>query len=306
MKLKTNLFIYPLLLASVLIMLTTSCKEETYDLTLESNPIAGGVLSGAGDYEEGTAITLSATPNQGYIFISWTNGDVELSTNATYIFSMPASNASLTANFEQLLTDGDGNIYSTIIIGTQEWMAENLKTSKYRDGSPIPTGLDNAQWYSTTTGAYAIYPHASINGLGSDAEVLQAYGALYNRYAVNTGNLCPTGWHVPTLDEWTALTTFLGGETVAGGKLKSTSTYPNAHPFWASPNTGATNESGFSALPGGYRTSGYGDITSRGFYWTSTTIATQSRCARIHSSDATISLGYDALTTGFSVRCIKD
>jgi uncharacterized protein (TIGR02145 family) len=205
-----------------------------------------------------------------------------------------------------IVKDADGNVYKTVVIGTQVWMAENLKTSKYRDGSPIPTGLDNTQWYNTTTGAYTIYPYASINGLGSDAEVLQAYGALYNRYAVNTGNLCPTGWHVPTLDEYTTLANFLGGVSVAGGKLKSTSTAPATNPFWDSPNTGATNDVGFSAIPGGYRSSIYGSITIIGFYWTSTTIATQSKVAFMSYNDAIINFGWDNLTTGFSVRCIKD
>jgi uncharacterized protein (TIGR02145 family)/uncharacterized repeat protein (TIGR02543 family) len=282
----------------------------TYTLSLIANPTDGGTVTGAGIFEENAQIVLTATPNDGFSFVSWTNGETELSTNNSFTFTMPAGSVTLTANFEVKNTgapiDVDGNVYPTVVIGTQEWMTENLKTTKYRDGSPITTGLNDSQWYSTTTGAYSIYPYASINGLGSDAEVLQAYGALYNRYAVNTGNLCPTGWHIPTLEEYTTLANFLGGVSVAGGKLKSTRTAPATNPFWASPNIGATNEVGFSALASGFRTSYYGDITSRGFYWTSTTINSYSKLVYMDSSSAALNDGWENLTTGLSVRCIKD
>lgn len=189
---------------------------------------------------------------------------------------MPGYDVSLTANFKEEgdgVTDIDGNKYITVIIGDQEWMAENLRTTRYNDGASIPTGHTNEQWTNLNTGAYAIYPHSQIDRLNSDAEVLEAYGALYNWYAVETGNLCPTGWHVPTDTEWTTLTDYLGGEIVAGGKLKSTRTDPDTHPRWKSPNTGATDEYGFSALPGGRRDSGYDNFVNAGYvggWWSST------------------------------------
>ncbi|MBK9327803.1 MAG: fibrobacter succinogenes major paralogous domain-containing protein [Sphingobacteriales bacterium] len=136
------------------------------------------------------------------------------------------------------VTDIDGNVYNVVKIGNQCWMKENLKTTRYNDGSAIPTGLSNTAWEATTNGAYAIYDNNAANNT--------TYGKLYNWYAVNTGKLAPAGWHVPTDAEWTTLTTYLGGVRVAGGPMKATT-------LWASPNVGATNSSGFTGLPAGYR-----------------------------------------------------
>ena len=140
----------------------------------------------------------------------------------------------------RLVTDIDGNVYQTVTIGTQVWMVENLKTTRYIDGTAIPLDTNSSTWGGLTTPGYCWYNDSAIYG--------NTYGALYNWYAVNTGKLAPAGWHVPTDSEWTVLTTYLGGETVAGGKLKDTGTT-----YWQSPNTGATNASGFLALPGGFR-----------------------------------------------------
>jgi len=137
------------------------------------------------------------------------------------------------------VTDIDGNEYATIQIGTQVWMAENLRTTKYCNGDPIPNVTDSLQWVNLATGAWA------HNNNYSQYENL--YGKLYNWYAVDDSrNICPCNWHVPTDAEWTTLIDYLGGEGVAGGKMKSTGTQ-----YWLSPNTDATNESGFSGLPGG-------------------------------------------------------
>ena len=136
------------------------------------------------------------------------------------------------------LTDIDGNDYKTVTIGTQVWMVENLKTTKYNDGTAIPNITDNTSWAALTTGAYC----DNIN----TPSISTTYGRLYNWYAVdnNAGtkvasnggkNVCPTGWHVPSDAEWTTLTTYLGGESVAGGKLKETGTT-----HWQSPNTGVS------------------------------------------------------------------
>src|SRR5664280_2706679 len=141
------------------------------------------------------------------------------------------------------MTDQDGNIYKTITIGTQTWMAENLRTTKYRDSTEIPNVTDNTAWDALTTGAYCNYNNTT------SADTIATYGRLYNWYAAtDSRNIAPAGWHVPTDAEWTTLTTYLGGESVAGGKMKETGIT-----HWISPNTGATNESGFSALPSGMR-----------------------------------------------------
>ncbi|MFM7748293.1 MAG: fibrobacter succinogenes major paralogous domain-containing protein, partial [Bacteroidota bacterium] len=172
------------------------------------------------------------------------------------------------------VTDVDNNSYNTVQIGTQCWTQSNLKVSKYRNGDTIPTGLSNSAWENTTSGAYAIYNNDPVNdGL---------YGKLYNHFAVtDVRGLCPTGWHVPSDGEWNILVNYLdpNADTVcgyclqsgiAGGALKSTATQPTPT-GWLSPNTGATNSSGFTALPGGRRNSD-GDfyyMTYYGYWWSS-------------------------------------
>lgn len=133
------------------------------------------------------------------------------------------------------VTDIDGNIYTTVTIGTQIWMVENLNTTRYRDGSDILNVTDNTEWSELTIGAYCNYDN--------DVNNANIYGALYNWYTVNTGNLCPTGWHIPSEGEWTVLISSLGGESVAGGKLKQIGTE-----YWEDPNNPATNEVGFNGL----------------------------------------------------------
>jgi uncharacterized protein (TIGR02145 family) len=140
------------------------------------------------------------------------------------------------------ITDKDDNTYTAVTIGTQVWIIENLKTTKYNDGTTIPNITDNEVWANLTTPGYCWYDN--------DASTFKAiYGALYNWYAVNTGKLCPLGWHIPTRDDYTTLMLFLDTDGTwdnndAGGKLKETGTI-----HWLSPNIGATNESGFTALP---------------------------------------------------------
>lgn len=192
-------------------------------------------------------------------------------------------------------TDIDGNVYRTVRIGTQVWMAENLKTTRYKDGTAIPTGLSDAAWQATTTGAYAIYDNNAANNT--------TYGKLYNWYAVNTGKLAPAGWHVPTDAEWTTLTDYLGGASVAGDKMKATT-------LWA-PYTGITNtnSSGFTGLPAGFRDY-YGTYTNVGDYgtfWSSTEYDASNAWHRSlyynYSSAGRYNGGKEA---GFSVRCVRD
>ena len=194
--------------------------------------------------------------------------------------------------------DIDGNEYATVIIGNQVWMSENLKVTKYRDGTAIPTGLSNSEWENTTSGAYAVYDNNETHA--------DTYGYLYNWYAVDDSrNIAPDGWHVPTDDEWTTLTDYLGGTSVAGGKMKETGT---SH--WNSPNTGATNESGFTAFPGGYRSSSsgnYNSIGSYGFFWSSSEGNSSNAWRRIlyYNNSGVYRHNYNK-NYGFSVRCVRD
>lgn len=200
--------------------------------------------------------------------------------------------------------------YHTVWIDNREWMSENLSSTKYRDGATILTGLNNTQWQNTNVGAYAIYPHASIAGLNSSDAVVKAYGILYNWYAVNDSRgLCPVGWHVPSQAELLGLIEYVGSSTVAGGRLKSVRTAPNPHPRWDSPNTGATDAFGFSALPAGAR--GFdGNYTGIGvftFFWTSSSFNEENAWARffVAGSEQTASGDVDK-NIGLSVRCLRD
>jgi len=202
----------------------------------------------------------------------------------------------------ETITDIEGNIYKTIQIGTQTWMAENLKTTKLNDGTAIPLVTDNINWLNRSTPGYCWYDN--------DVYYKSYYGALYNWYPVSTGKLCPTGWHVPSDLEWTILCNYLENTNVAGGKLKETGTL-----HWLYPNTGATNESGFTALPGGWR---YSNGVFRGIYWmgiwwsstefntgsTNNPVASYFRGMHYDSNDASGS--GDSKVTGYSIRCLKD
>jgi uncharacterized protein (TIGR02145 family) len=196
------------------------------------------------------------------------------------------------------ITDKDGNVYTSVNIGTQVWMVENLKTTKYNDNTNIPLVTENTAWANLTTPGYCWY--------NNDASTYKAsYGAMYNWYALSTGKLCPTGWHVPTDDEWTTLTTFLGGANIAGGKLKETGT---AH--WLSPNTGATNETGFSAIPGGLR--GYSNgifisIGEYGYWWSSSLdFGNQFFVRNLFYNAVLVWKSASDKQDGLSVRCIKN
>lgn len=195
------------------------------------------------------------------------------------------------------VTDADGNVYNIVTIGTQKWMAKNLKTTKYKNGSAIPLVTDGTAWSNLSTPGYCLYEN-------NQTTYGNTYGALYNWHTVNTGNLCPTGWHVPTDGEWLILANFLGGDSVAGGKLKETGTTE-----WNSPNTGATNESGFTALPGGYRENNgtFGNIGEYGYWWSASEFDADNAWYRdLHYTMSYLSRFNYSKNLGFSVRCLKD
>jgi len=199
---------------------------------------------------------------------------------------------------KDLLIDGDGNVYKTINIGSQEWLTENLKPTKYNDGTPIPLITDGNEWSLATAGAYCWYDN-------NPAIYKDTLGALYNWYAVDTRKLCPKGWHVPSGEEWTTMITYLGGDDVAGGKLKYIGT-----DYWLYPNEGATNETSFSALGAGFRFYLDGDFRKIGidsYFWSSSE-ATNTTAYRLGLNHFIEGALYSTSTKphGFSVRCMKD
>jgi uncharacterized protein (TIGR02145 family) len=204
-------------------------------------------------------------------------------------------------SFQNNITDVDGNTYKTVKIGTQVWMAENLKTTKYSDGTTIPNVVDNTQWENNTTGAWSYYENDAANNV--------KYGKLYNWYAVSkttngNKNICPIGWHVPTDAEWTVLTDYLSGEYVAGGKMKEVDTIS-----WQSPNTDATNTSLFTGLPGGYRIvdGHYVAIGNYCYWWSSTEDNTNGAFLRyLYYYDGGADRFSGSKNLGFSLRCLRD
>ena len=205
------------------------------------------------------------------------------------------------------MTDIDSNLYYTAKIGDQWWMIENLKVTHYRNGDPIPNVTASSEWTSLSTGAYCDYGNSPSN--------TATYGRLYNRHAIaDNRNLAPAGWHVPTDVEWKQLEIYLGMSqaeadadswrgTDEGGKLKESGTT-----HWLSPNTGATNESGFSALPSGYRNS-YGTDLQMSYYsyfWSSTEISSGAWSRRMYGGSSQITRSIYGNQYGLSVRCVRD
>ena len=198
--------------------------------------------------------------------------------------------------------DIDGNSYKTVKIGNQWWMAENLKVTHFRNGDEIPCVTDNDQWFNLTSGAYCNYNNDTAN--------VALYGRLYNWYAaVDSRNIAPEGWHVPTDDEWQELVEFLGGDTLAGGKMKGTGTIEGGDGLWYEPNKGATNESGFSALPAGGRTYDVAtDVAgSYAYFWSTKNYHHWYGWHRyLYYNNAEVYRYNYYNQFGFSVRCIKD
>jgi uncharacterized protein (TIGR02145 family) len=205
--------------------------------------------------------------------------------------------------YGEWVTDYDGMSYASLILGNQQWLAWNLSVIHYNNGDPIPNIPLGSYWYNTTSGAFVNWGNSPIT-----AEI---YGRLYNYYAVvDSRNLCPVGWHVPSDAEWTILINYLGGSSVAGGKLKEAGT-----DHWNSPNTGATNRSGFTALPGGvadwdffsYYVTFY-SLRVNGYFWTSTEISgtSSARYKFLSKNSSTIGGGANPMYLGQSVRCIKN
>jgi uncharacterized protein (TIGR02145 family) len=197
---------------------------------------------------------------------------------------------------ENDLTDLDDTVYHSVTIGTQTWMVENLKVTHYRNGDPIQNVTDETEWDTLTTGAYCNY--------NNDNNFVKPYGRLYNWHAVNDiRNLAPEGWHIATEAEIRELIAYVGAEDVAGGRLKESGT---AH--WKSPNTNATNQFGFTALPGGTFTGlGFALLGESGNLWSSTEFpAEYAYYLCLSNSTGRAFVSFQDKTIGCAVRCIKD
>ncbi len=229
--------------------------------------------------------------------LTYTN---EVTLTTTAILAIPGPN----------VTDIDGNVYQSVTNCNQTWTKTNLNVSKYTDGTPIPQVTDPTQWGNLSTGAWCYYENNSANG--------SIYGKLYNWYAVagiydvaSAANpalrkkLAPAGWHIPSDAEWTQLTDCLGGEAVAGGKMKATGAVQSGNGLWVSPNTDATNESGFTGLPASSRNfdgPSFVGIGFQGVWW----CWPENALRYLSYNYGSVTSGEADVRYGFSVRCIKD
>ncbi|MFH0842742.1 MAG: fibrobacter succinogenes major paralogous domain-containing protein, partial [Bacteroidota bacterium] len=285
---------------------------EPYDITDSSAVVMGDISSNGGATIIVSGIVWSTLPTPTVDLVTKTTDGAStgqyasqitgLTGATTYYARAYATNANGTGYGQdvvfttaELVVDFDDNQYNTVTIGTQVWLAENLKTTHLNDGTAIPDVTDDASWMVLSTPGYAWY--------NNDAGTYRDYGILYNWHTVNTGTLCPTGWHVPTDTEWTTLMSYAGGGYMAGGKLKETGTV-----HWVDPNLDATDEYSFTALPGGIR--GYMgpfmDIGSTGNWWTSSMISVDPYNVTIYASMGEMMMMQMMSGAGMSVRCIKD
>ncbi len=351
---KINIFwILPLLTICLLLILTIGCGEDkdglapSFYLSLSVNPEEGGTVNGDGQYQENEEAEISAIAEEKYEFANWTGNInyIDDTCSAKTYVTMPAYDITLTANFREYapgdgmpgdgVTDINGNEYATVWIGGKEWMAENLRTTKYDNGTTISTGLNDEEWSNTVEnneGAYSIYPHEEIEGLGCDDEVVEAYGKLYNWYAVDDKRgICPEGWRVISDDDWTELIDHLMYEydlhnswespdvEGVGNALKSCrqvnsplggNCKTKEHPRWNQHDIHyGLNYFGFSAFGGGWRGADgtYNDIGHRGRFWSSTEYSdTFAQSKRIGKSSPSVVHFNVSKETGFSVRCVRD
>ena len=330
MKKTTNLLqILPVIFS---LLYVSGCSKEKEDVVISppivttaavdevtaNTAVCGGTITSDGNDEitgRGVCWSRSPTPTinndktrDGTGSGDFTSSITGLYGNTTYYVRAYAINSAsvgygndISFTTEEEITepvaDIDGNIYNTVAIGSQVWIAENLKVTHFRNGDPIPDITDDTEWENNTTGAYCNY--------NNNTTLADIYGRLYKWEAVDDSrNISPVGWHVASANEWRTLVDFLGGEEVAGGKMKQTGS------SWVSPNTGATNESGFSALPGGCRRhdGDYIWIGEIAKFWSSThSYDDNAYSFTLYSGDSQISEGNGGTGGfGFSVRCVKD
>jgi len=305
-----------------------SCRtEDKPDVTTnnaknitQTSAICGGYIwSNGNDYIEGSGVEWSedknfGTSNSKEVYSGSVMGNFEgiisdLTPNTKYYFKAYAYNSvgtsyGSTKNFTTLqasaggVIDIDGNLYDTVVIGTQTWLVQNLKVSRLNDCTNIALVIGETDWANQTASAYCWFDN-------DESSYKNTYGAMYNWFAVNTGKLCPEGWHVPSHAEWVTLVNYASGDTIAGGKLKETGT-----DHWGPPNIGATNEFGFTARGGGQRSGNDGFYYLRnetGYWWSTKEEDPDDAWSWVINSDVAVILnqiGYKK--DAYSVRCIKD
>lgn len=334
--------IYSIIAISDILLLTllffNSCIQEdtfakatieTSQVTLitEATAVCGGTISADG----GSAVTArgicwntSSTPTiddfktaNGSGSGSFTSSITGLKPGTTYFVRSYASNSAGTSYGNELsfttsdtITDIDGNVYTTVTIGTQVWMVENLKTTKYVDGTSIPLVNDGTAWTNLATSGYCWY--------NNDAANKTTFGALYNWYAVNTGKIAPIGWHVPTNTEWTTLTTYLtnngfgyggSGSEIAKSMASTSGWVTSSSAGDVGNDQSSNNSSGFAAFPGGLRTNdgSFLNMTGTGSWWSSTSSNYGAAwCLSMGAANSIVSIGQIRVQEGYSVRCIRD
>lgn len=195
------------------------------------------------------------------------------------------------------MTDQDGNTYKTVIIGNQEWMAENLRTTSYNDGTPIQNITFN--WARASNGDLRTDSAYCVYNFSANQDTIAVYGLLYNWYAVNTGKLAPHGWHVPSYDEWKTLIDYLGGYSTAAPKLQE-----SGKSHWLDTRNNASNETGFTALPCGMVRDRFEQIGECAYWWSSTKLTNADNAAWYFNLYG--QLMYIHKELGFSVRCLRD
>ena len=330
---KNYTWIYLLIIVDFVFLVTVSCKKDNpsdptipvlattaiSNITLTSVCCGGNIISDGGRpitsrgicwSKKNTPTIFDSITTDGSGSDNFTSNISSLTANTTYYLRAYATNSIGTAygntnilkTYTGTVTDYDGNEYYTVTIGTQIWLAENLNTTHYRNVDEIPNVITTSAWVSLNTGAYCNYDN--------DVNNSTIYGRLYNWYAVNDNRkIAPAGWHIPSDAEWTILINYLGGDTLAQNKLTEAGTL---HWNWYNSNKNATNESGFTALPGGSR---YYYIASEEFlgisvlaeWWSSTMYDFSYAWSRaLDNSQHIVSRNQQHRYLGFSVRCVKD
>ena len=318
----------------ILACILHSCKKREVPVLTTSavtgitgtTAVCGGIVTTEGSDEitaRGVCWSTSNTPtitdyktNDGSGVEDFTSQLSDLDITTTYYVRAYATNKAGTGygevkSFTTLLADYDGNIYTTVTIGMQVWMVENLETTRYNDGNAIPLVQILTEWSSMTTPAYCWYQ--------DNGSAYTAYGAVYNWYAVNSGKLCPTGWHVPSYSEWTVLTTYLtdkgygfggSGSDIAKSVAATTGWLSSSETGTVGNDQASNNKSGFTAVPGGMFIEGkYYVLGETGSWWSSTKVddAAASWSKQLNYSNS----GFEDLAAyynycGLSVRCLKD
>jgi uncharacterized protein (TIGR02145 family) len=288
---------------------------QPVNVTANSAIFGGMILNTGGSVVIVSGICWSTSPNptvklatkttDGSTTEQFTSTITGLAPNTTYYVRAYATNANGTGYGNEIIistllagnkvTDYDGNNYNVVYIGTQTWLASNLRATHLNDGTAIPNVTDDGDWMNLSTTGYSWY--------NNDQVTYADYGPLYNWATVNTGLLCPTGWHVPSETEGNSMLTYLGGGFVAGGSLKEA-----GFTHWLTPNTGATNSTGFTALPGGMRNASgpFISVGENAFFWSSSRLSTDPSFAILFYSVSEMFYQTMLQNAGMSVRCIKN